>query len=345
MDDSEPDNILKSDVCMINLDEESIDLADKDNKLNDFESRKSSQNRKDLEEKKLEEKCKHETEDIQKDKEKQMKLEKEYNEEKKEENIYKAGDKNERLLIINKSEASKEIKKLYVIYFLSGLIVISLILFFIIFDFFAKIQKGSIECTYFYPGNEIDILNPNYSYEKDILQIFINDKEINKNEKYKSNNTDSFNVTIKLFSDSIDLSDMFTSQNVKTVIMKSQSSIKIKNMRNVFENCTFLENFEIDGFDSSQVKSMSKFFYNTKNLKKINISTLETSSLEEMDYMFSYTNLQEINLTQFDLDKVLKSKDIFKDIKSSKVILNKKYENQKESLTKIYPNINFEFQN
>ena len=143
----------------------------------------------------------------------------------------------------------------------------------------------------------------------------------------------------------IDLSDMFTSQNVKTVIMKSQNSIKIKNMRNVFENCTFLENFEIYGFNSSQVKSMSKLFYNTKNLKKINISTLETSSLEDMDYMFAYTNLQEINLTKFDLDKILKSKDIFKDIKSSKIILNKKYENQKENLTEIYPNINFEFQN
>ena len=215
-------------------------------------------------------------------------------------------------------------------------------MFFFIFDFFDKIQKGSIECTYFYPGNEIDILNPNYNYEKEILQIFINDKEINKNEKYKSNGTDSFNVTIKLFSDCIDLSNMFSSQNVKTVIMKSQSSIKIKNMRNVFENCTFLENFEIDGFDSSQVKSMSNLFYNTKNLKKINISTLETSSLEDMDYMFAYTSLPEINLIKFDLDKILKSKDIFKDIKSSKVILNKKYE--KENLTEIYPNISFQFQ-
>ena len=115
-------------------------------------------------------------------------------------------------------------------------------------------------------------------------------------------------------------------------------------MKNVFENCTFLEKFEIDGFDSSQVKSMSKLFYNTKNLKQVNISTLETSSLEDMDYMFAYSNLPEINLIQFDLDKILKAKDIFKDIKSSKVILNKKYENQKENLTKIYPNINFEFQ-
>jgi hypothetical protein len=338
MNDSEPNSLLM-DNYMIDFSKEDIDIANKDKIINDFKSGK------DLEKNKLEEKRKQEIEENEKDKEKQINSEKENNEEKKEENNYKDGEKNERLLIINKSEESTELKKLYVIYFLSGLIVISLILFFIIFDFFAKIQKGTIECTYFSPGNEINILNPNYNYEKDILQIFINDKEINKNEKYKSNGTDSFNVTIKLFSDNIDLSDMFTSQNVKTVIMKSQNSIKIKNMRNVFENCTFLENFEIDGFNSSQVKSMSKLFYNTKNLKKINISTLETFSLEDMDYMFAYTNLQEINLTKFDLDKILKSKDIFKDIKSSKVILNKKYENQKENLTEIYPNINFEFQN
>ena len=61
--------------------------------------------------------------------------------------------------------------------------------------------------------------------------------------------------------------------------------------------------------------------------------------------MFAFTNLPEINLTKFGLDKILKSKDIFKDIKTSKVIINKKFENQKESLREIYPNINFEFQN
>ena len=89
---------------------------------------------------------------------------------------------------------------------------------------------------------------------------------------------------------------------------------------------------------------MSKLFYNTKNLEHVYINTLETSNLEDIDYMLAYSNLPEINLFKFDLNKILKAKDIFKDIKSSKVILNKKYENQKENLTKIYPNINFEFQ-
>jgi len=305
----------------------------------DFETKNSEKDKKNLEEKKLEEKCKQEIENIEKDKE--IKSDKAYNEEEKEENNYKVGEEYEELLYSN---TSKEIKKLYIIFFLSGLIIISLILFFEIFDFFAKIQKGSIECTYFYPGNEINILNPNYNYENDTLQIFINDEEISKTEKYKSNSTDSFNVTIKLFTDSIDLSNMFTSQNVKSVIMRSQNSIKIKNMTNVFENCTFLEYFEIDGFDSSQVKSMSNLFYNATNLKKVNINSLEISSLEDMDYMFAYTNLTEINLTKFDVDKILKAKDIFKDINGSKVFFNKTYENLKENLTKIYPNISFEFQ-
>jgi len=316
--------------------------SEEDFYCDDFGKRNSLKNKKDLEEKKLEEKCKKEIEDIEKDKE--IKSEKTYNDEKKDENNYKVEEGNESLLINNIAKEAKELKKLFIIFFLSGLIIISLILFFEIFDFFAKIQKGSIECTYFYPGKEINILNPNYNYENDTLQIFINDEEINKTEKYKSNNTDSFNVTIKLFTDSIDLSNMFTSQNVKSVIMRSENSIKIKNMTNVFENCTFLENFEIDGFDSSQVKSMSKLFYNTTNLKKVNISSLEISSLEDMDYMFAYTNLTEINLTKFDVGKILKAKDIFKDIKGSKVFLNKTYENKKENLTKIYPNISFEFQ-
>ena len=306
-----------------------------DDNLENSEKGDYSKNIKNLEEKKLEEKCKKEIEDLEK--------EKEINEKK--ENNGKFEETNESLLSNERTGKYKKLKILSIIFYNLVLIFICLYLFYFYFCHSGNKQKGSIECIYIYPGNEIDILNPNYIYDKDILQIFINDKEINKNEKFKSNNTESFNVTIKLFSDSIDLSDMFTSQSVKTVIMRSQSSIKIKNMRNVFKNCTFLEKFEINGFDSSQVKSMSNLFYNTKNLKKVNINTLETSSLEDMDYMFAFTNLPEINLTKFGLDKILKSKDIFKDIKTSKVIINKKFENQKESLREIYPNINFEFQN
>jgi len=243
-----------------------------DGDLDSFEDRNSSKSMKYLEEKKLEEKYKKEIEDIEKEKEiKEVK-----------ENEYNFEAINEKL-INNERGKCKKFQIFSLILFNLVLIFLCLVLFYFYFYHSGKNQKGSIECIYFYPGNEIDILNPNYNYDKDSLKIFINDKEINKNEKFKSNKTDSFNVTIKLLSDSIDLSDMFTSQNVKSVIMRSQSSIKIKNMRNVFENCTFLETFEINGFDSSQVKSMSKLFYNTKNLRKVNINTLEISNLEDMD--------------------------------------------------------------
>ena len=234
-----------------------------DGDLDSFEDRNSSKSMKYLEEKKLEEKYKKEIEDIEKEKEiKEVK-----------ENEYNFEAINEKL-INNERGKCKKFQIFSLILFNLVLIFLCLVLFYFYFYHSGKNQKGSIECIYFYPGNEIDILNPNYNYDKDSLKIFINDKEINKNEKFKSNKTDSFNVTIKLLSDSIDLSDMFTSQNVKSVIMRSQSSIKIKNMRNVFENCTFLETFEINGFDSSQVKSMSKLFYNTKNLRKVNINYL-----------------------------------------------------------------------
>ena len=225
---SEKYNSFKESCCSV--DEGLLDDGDFYMMNYGFENSKDRnylKNTKDLEEKKLEEKCKQEIEDIEKEKNKVIKEDKE--------NDNKFEEKKENLLNKNRNKKYQIFKIFSLILFNLVLIFFCLVLFYFYFNHSDKKQKGSIECIYFYPGNQIDILNPNYNYDKDILQILINGKEINKNEKYKSNSTDSFNVTIKLFSDSIDLSDMFTSQNVKTVIMKSQSSIKIINMKNVFE--------------------------------------------------------------------------------------------------------------
>ena len=64
MDDSKPVDMPEYDGYMFNLGEENIDLANRDKKLNDFEIRNFFKNRKDLKEKKLEEKYEQKIEGI-----------------------------------------------------------------------------------------------------------------------------------------------------------------------------------------------------------------------------------------------------------------------------------------
>lgn len=279
------------------------------------------------------------------EKKNEEKEDKENKEEKKEDN----NDENEEQIEDNgkKNEELKEKKKLYAIIFLSALIVISLILFFFIFDFFPDLSTATIECTYYSPGEGIYILNPDFTYEdeeKDDITILINDKEIDKKEKYKTTKGD-FNVTIKINIEELDMSYMFSSQNIKTFRMKSKSeNMAISNMTGSFENCQYLEKFEIDEIDTSKVNSMAKLFNGATKLKEVNMALLNTSSLENVDYMFADTNISEINLTNFDVEKILSSNEVFKGWKNkTKVIINQKYNKSKGNLTAKYSNIIFDY--
>ena len=140
------------------------------------------------------------------------------------------------------------------------------------------------------------------------------------------------------------MSYMFSSQNIKTFRMKSKDNMAISNMTGSFENCQYLEKFEIDEIDTSKVNSMEKLFNGATKLKEVNMTLLDTSSLENVDYMFADTNISEINLTNFDVEKILSSNEVFKGWKNkTKVIINQKYNKSKGNLTAKYSNIIFDY--
>ena len=255
-------------------------------------------------------------------------------------------NKNENLDIKSeksKNEELKERKKLIAIYFLSGLIVLSIIIFIIVFDFFPDYAKGIFECTYISNGKEIEILNHNYNNEN--LEIFINDKEFNeKNPKYKAH--DDFKVIIKIINEEIDMKNMFAFTNIKEVKMKSDKNVRIKNMENSFENCYSLEKFEIEGFNTSIVTNMSKLFYNSTNLTKVNIQNISTFNLEDMSYMFAYTNISTISIPNFPIITLLNSTGVFEGCNST-VIIKRDTNNEIliEELETKYPNLIFKYEN
>ena len=243
----------------------------------------------------------------------------------------------------NKNEELKERKKLIAIYFLSGLIVLSIIIFIIVFDFFPDYTKGKFECTFYSQGKEIEILNSKFN--QDNLQIIINDKEVDdKNPKYKENG--EFKVLIKVLNEELDMNNMFAFTNIKTVKMISEKHVTIKNMESSFENCYFLEKFEIEGFNTSQVTNMSKLFYNSTNLKEVNIQKMSTTNLKDMSYMFAYTNISNINIPNFSITPILNSTGVFEECNSIVIIKNDtNIDKVIEQLETKYPYSTFKYEN
>lgn len=247
----------------------------------------------------------------------------------------------------NSTEELKERKKLIAIYFLSGLIALSIVIFALVFKFFPDLTTGKIECTYYSYGKEIYIFNQNYEKDEE-LEVLINDKENDEDKpKYNKKEEGNFTVEIKTTKDEIKLDNMFKSTNVKTIKMSSEKEVKINSMIGSFANCSLLEKFEISGFDTSDVTNMSRFFFNDTRLTEVDIVKMKTNKLKNIDYMFAYTNISEIDLSNFNIELLANSTGVFKNCTAT-IKLKKEYEskvNETEKFKKLYPNITINFTN
>lgn len=247
----------------------------------------------------------------------------------------------------NSTEELRERKKLIAIYFLSGLIALSIVIFALVFKFFPDLTTGKIECTYYSYGKEIYIFNQNYEKDEE-LEVLINDKENDEEKpKYNKKEEGNFTVEIKTTKDEIKLDNMFKSTNVKTIKMSSEKEVKINSMIGSFANCSLLEKFEISGFDTSDVTNMSRLFFNDTRLTEVDIVKMKTNKLKNIDYMFAYTNISEIDLSNFNIELLANSTGVFKNCTAT-IKLKKEYEskvNETEKFKKLYPNITINFTN
>ena len=247
----------------------------------------------------------------------------------------------------NSTEELKERKKLIAIYFLSGLIALSIVIFALVFKFFPDLTTGKIECTYYSYGKEIYIFNQNYEKDEE-LEVLINDKENDEEKpKYNKKEEGNFTVEIKTTKDEIKLDNMFISTNVKTIKMSSEKEVKINSMIGSFANCSLLEKFEISGFDTSDVTNMSRLFFNDTRLTEVDIVKMKTNKLKNIDFMFAYTNISEIDLSNFNIELLANSTGVFKNCTAT-IKLKKEYEskvNETEKFKKLYPNITINFTN
>ena len=211
--------------------------------------------------------------------------------------------------------------------------------------------KNEITCIYNKQKTEIDLLHdytfntngwneePKKSYiegknniNENNIDIYINDKKIKFNYKYKSNekgnikvkfifkklltgtnhmfwrcsalqsiNLSSFNTT-----NVEDMSDMFSNcSSLQSINLASFNTLNVKNMNNMFCECSSLKSIDLSSFNTTNVKDMKGMFSNCSSLKSIDLSSFNTTNVKDMLGMFYYcSSLQSIDLSSLNTTNV-----------------------------------------
>lgn len=95
---------------------------------------------------------------------------------------------------------------------------------------------------------------------------------------------------------------------IKTVTKDANLSTKIdvlRNVLNMFSDCSNLTSLDLSGFDTSNIRNFNAMFYGCSNLAYLDLSGFNTSNATNIGGMFwNCTNLISIDLSRFDTSNV-----------------------------------------
>ena len=92
----------------------------------------------------------------------------------------------------------------------------------------------------------------------------------------------------------------------------------LKDMNNLFEDCSSFTKIDLSNFNTYKVKQMNETFKNCSNLTEIKFSNYKTNGVEEMENTFSDChNLQKINLLNFKGSKLIRYQNMFSGINNN----------------------------
>ena len=109
--------------------------------------------------------------------------------------------------------------------------------------------------------NNISIFGDEFQKNSNFEVLIDGEKTYNYYINYQLNKRPWRVVKILLYDD-INMDNMF--KDVKylySVNMNSTKNAKVLSMKSTFENCTSLEDFNMEGFDTSKITSFSRLFY------------------------------------------------------------------------------------
>ena len=144
--------------------------------------------------------------------------------------------------------------------------------------------------------------------------IFINDRKIKFNQKYKCEETGLIYVKFKFkqFLTSTDFM-FYNCSSLKSVNLSSFNAKKLDTMNCMFGDCISLELIDLSSINIKNVTSIAGLFINCSSLKSIDLSSFNTSNIINMDNLFSRcSSLKSIDLSSFNTSKVTNMCSLFR---------------------------------
>ena len=154
-------------------------------------------------------------------------------------------------------------------------------------------------------------LNKNF-YEEN-LELYINNKKIKFNYKYKVNKIEEIKVKFKFKKKLTNSCFMFFNcSSLNSIDLSSFNSSNVTKMCCMFTGCTSLNSINLSSFNTGNVKDMSNMFSFCRSLKSINLYSFNTINVKDMSYMFQEcSSLNSIDLSTFNTINVTNMKCMF----------------------------------
>ena len=181
-----------------------------------------------------------------------------------------------------------------------------------------EIIKNEMICIYNQEEDEINLLHDftndmkYWNDEKKILyidgknninekniDIYINDKKIKFDYKYKSNEKGN-TIQVKFVFNKLLTSTSFMfygCSSLQSINLSSFNTTNVNNISYMFCGCSSLQSINLSSFNTTKVKNMSWMFFGCSSLQSINLSSFNTINVKDMSYMFSgCTSLKKDNV-------------------------------------------------
>ena len=172
---------------------------------------------------------------------------------------------------------------------------------------FYKCDLSNVNFSFFDIRNA-EILNFSFAESKNII---INDKSILKiknctSMKYTFNNSElkDLNFSFLLIENVQDMSYCFSGcKNIEINDKSHFDSKSVKDMRYIF-SCSDISKINMAYLNTDNVENMDGFFSECKNIKDDHLSSLNTQNIVKMNYMFQGSDLQDLDLSLLNTNKV-----------------------------------------
>ena len=153
----------------------------------------------------------------------------------------------------------------------------------------------------------------NKSIFENNTELYVNDKKIDFNYKYKFNDSKEIKVKFKFNKILTNMSYMFYGcSSLKKIDLSSFNTNKVNIMKGIFRECFSLENIDLSIFKTNNVNNMSGMFNQCPSLKSLDLSSFNTSNVNDMSGMFNQcSSLKSLNLSSFNTYNVNNMNSMF----------------------------------